>query len=79
MITNTHRENVISLVRQGHKPLLDIIEAYKAKEDVTDMLAEWRGFGTTGEAINEYLEKHVTQKTKRSTKKMVVNNGSSTS
>lgn len=67
-------ENVLALINQKHKPLLDIIASYEDGEDVTQALAEWRGFGTTGEAIQKYLVNNVTvtPKKRRSTKK---NNG----
>ena len=56
MITKIQRQNVRALIRQNHKPLLEIIEAYKSGEDVTKYLEAWGGTGgTNGAAIAEHL------------------------
>lgn len=70
-IQKIYLQNVEALVRQQHKPLLDIVSSYENSEDVTEMVEAWRGFGTTSEAIKHYLENNVKQtpKPKRSATK----------
>lgn len=64
MIEKIHRQNVEALIEQKHKPLLDIIKHYADKKNVDEALANWQGFGTTGEAIKKYLKQNVKQKSK---------------
>lgn len=64
------RQNVEALIRQKHQPLLDIIEAYQGGGNIDKLTADWRGFGTTGEAIAEYVTANYkqTKKTKSTPK-----------
>lgn len=77
MITKIQRQNVQALVRQKYKPLLDIIDSYQGGKDVAASLEAWQGYGTTGEAIQEYLETNVEQNKPKRTRKTAkdVNNG----
>lgn len=65
MITKTERQNVEALIAQKHQPLLDIIEAYEAGGKIDELTAAWKGFGTTGEAIAEYVLANYKQTKKR--------------
>lgn len=58
-------QNVEALIRQKHQPLLDIIEAYEAGGKIDELTADWKGYGTTGEAIAEYVLANHKQKTRR--------------
>lgn len=65
MIHKYQRQNVQVLIEQKFQPIMMIIEAYQSGEDVSEALDNWKGYGTTGEAINEYLKNNVEQKPKR--------------
>lgn len=66
MITKAQRQNVEALIRQKHQPLLDIIEKYQAGGKIDELTANWKGFGTNGEAVAEYVAANYKQNKKRS-------------
>lgn len=76
MTTKIERQNVQIIATDKkhpkHQPILDIIEAYQGGGNIDILTADWRGGGTSGEAIAEYVSANYKQSKKtKSTPKEV--------